>query len=117
MISVHSSDAVIYTIAIGGGFRGAFRSRRLTAMGDHGTLKRLSEETGGSFFNIDGNRDFDQAFAKINEELRNQYSLAFVSSNPLKDGKYRRLKIIPRDATYRIQARKGYYAPKGSDSQ
>jgi VWFA-related protein len=117
MIAVHSSDAVIYSIAIGGGFRGAFRSRRMMAMGDHGTLKRLSEETGGSFFNIDDSRDFDQAFARINEELRNQYSLAFVSSNPLKDGKYRRLKIIPRDQTNRIQARKGYYASKGSDSQ
>jgi len=77
----------------------------------------LSEETGGSFFNIDDSKDFDQAFARINEELRNQYSLGFVSSNPLKDGKYRRLKIIPRDQTYRIQARKGYYAAKGSDSQ
>ena len=84
------------------------------AMGDrgHSVMKRLSEETGGSFFDIDDQRDFDVAFARINEELRTQYSIGYVSSNRLNDGKYRKIKVIPRDPSYRIQARKGYYAAK-----
>jgi len=114
MIAVHGSDAVIYSIALGSDARGPFRRRR--PAGDHGTLKHLSEETGGTFFYIDNRRDFDGAFSRINEELRNQYSLAFVSSNPVKDGRYRKIRIIPRDPTYRIQARKGYYAAR-EDSQ
>jgi len=117
MIAVHGSDAVIYSIAIGGSWQNGFRNRRSAGIGDHGTLKRLSEETGGSFFRVDARREFDEAFATIDEQLRRQYSLGFVSSNAVKDGKYRRIRIIPRDSTFRIQARKGYYAPRRPDSQ
>jgi VWFA-related protein len=109
MVAVHNADAVIYSIAIGSGWLGS-SSRVLGGSGGHGVMKRLSEETGGSFFNIDHQSDFESAFARIDEELRNQYSIGYISSNRLNDGKYRRIKIVPRDPTYRIQARKGYYA-------
>jgi len=117
MRAVHATDTVVYTIAIGGwrGF-GGYGRRTVGGFGDHGTLKKLSVETGGSFFSISDRQDFSDAFAKINEELRNQYSLGYVSSNPLKDGKYRRIKITPRDPTHRIQARKGYYAAQKPDT-
>jgi VWFA-related protein len=117
MIAVHGSDSVIYTISIRPRWRGTYRGRRSIGVVDQGTLKRLAEETGGTYFHTDDRRDFDDAFAKINEQLRAQYSLAYVSSNTVKDGKYRRIRIIPRDSTYRIQARKGYYAAKRHDSQ
>ena len=32
-----------------------------------------------------------------------------------RDGKYRQIKIVPRDSSYNIRARKGYYAAKNSD--
>ncbi len=119
LATAHGSDAVIYTIAIGGGRWLGARGRRGTRFGsgDHGALKQLSEETGGTFFNIDKMQEFDEAFARINEELRNQYSIGYVSTNAARDGKYRRIRIIPRDQSYRIQARKGYYAAKRPDSQ
>jgi len=119
MFATHAADVVIYSIAIGGGWHSFGFGRRAmsTSFGGHGIMKRLSEETGGSYFDIDDRRDFHVAFARINEELRNQYSLGYVSSNPIKDGKFRRIKIIPRDPTYRIQARKGYYAASKASTQ
>jgi VWFA-related protein len=118
MRAVHASDTVVYTIAIGGRWRGfgGYGRRGAGGFGDHGTLKRLSAETGGSFFDIRDRQSFSDAFSQINQELRNQYSIGYVSSNPLKDGKYRRIKITPRDPTLRIQARKGYYAAQKPDT-
>jgi len=118
MRAVHGSDTVVYTIAIATRWHLGGYGRRSVGggFGDHGTLKRLSVETGGSFFDINDRQSFSDAFARINQELRNQYSIGYVSSNPLKDGKYRRIKIIPRDPTYRIQARKGYYAAQKPDT-
>ena len=60
-------------------------------------------------------------------QLRKQYSLGFVPTNPSKDGKFHKLKIDVVDdqgnplrivnekgkvVKYRIVARDGYYAPK-----
>ena len=118
--AIHSSDAVVYSLAVGGrwpGFGSYRRGSRSVGFGDHRMMKRLSEETGGSFFDIDNRNELTAAFARIGAELRNQYSIGYVSSNPLKDGKYRRIKIIPRDSSYRIQARKGYYAAAKPVSQ
>jgi VWFA-related protein len=117
MVAIHNADCVIYSIAIGGSRIGFNAPRALGGAGGYGVMKKFSEETGGSFFRVDDQREFESAFAQINQELRNQYSIGYVSSNRLNDGKYRRIKIVPRDPTYRIQARKGYYAANNSGSQ
>jgi VWFA-related protein len=113
IIAVHASNAVIYSMAIGTHSRGVFP--RLGA-GDPRTLKRLSEETGGGFFPISDERDFDRAFHRIEQELRSQYSLGYVSTNSARDGTYRRIRIIPRDPGYKITARRGYYAAKNPEN-
>jgi Ca-activated chloride channel family protein len=110
LIAAHKSDSVIYSISNGGGF-GRLRS----GGGDPRTLRKLSEETGGDVFFVRNQGDFERIFATIERDLRSQYSLAYRSSNTAQDGKYRRIKIIPRDPSLQIRARKGYYAAK-SDS-
>jgi VWFA-related protein len=114
LIAAHQSDSVIYAISNsnGGGF-GRFRNQ---GDGDSGTLKKLSEETGGNLFFVRGPGDFEKIFAQIERELRSQYSLAYSSSNAKMDGKYRRIRIIPRDSSLQITARKGYYAAKGDSN-
>jgi len=74
-------------------------------------LKRFSLETGGTVYFVSSRSDLTEVFAQISDELRSQYSLAYVSSNPARDGKFRRIRIIPKDATYKVKARQGYYAP------
>jgi VWFA-related protein len=123
LVAAHKSDSVIYGIfnAVtgfyspygrrGGGGRGVV----FGGGGDIGTLKRFSDETGGTTFSVNNQNSFQKVFDQISEELRSQYSLGYVSTNTAKDGKYRQIKIIPRVSSYTVKARKGYYAAKSTD--
>jgi Ca-activated chloride channel homolog len=114
--AAHESNAVIYSIS--NSDRGFFNRRRGFGEGDPSTLKQFSEETGGAVFFLEGERDgFRKIFDQIAKELRAQYSLGYISTNTAKDGKYRRIKITPRDSKYKVQARKGYYAAKNLETQ
>jgi VWFA-related protein len=106
--SAQRADVIIYAISnrIGGFFLGGYG-------GDDGTLKKYAEATGGKAFFPSKPQDFKKAFDAIQEELRSQYSLAYSSSNPAKDGSYRVLRIsLPNQKNLKIRAKKGYYAPK-----
>ncbi|HEY3166515.1 MAG TPA: hypothetical protein VGK57_04750, partial [Candidatus Binatia bacterium] len=91
--------------------RGLLYRRRIGG-GDPGTLKRFAEETGGGAFFIDGKTSFEKIFEQIAAELRSQYSIGYVSTNTSKDGKFRQIRIVPRDSSFMVKARKGYYAAK-----
>jgi len=96
MIAAQKSNAVIYSISNSGSPR---------------ALRVMSEETGGAFFKIDRKGDYEKIFDQISLELRTQYSIAYHSSNPARDGKYRQIKIVPKNSNLLVRARKGYYAP------
>ena len=74
-------------------------------------LQDLAEETGGrSFFpyHVD---DLDQSFQDIGDELRNQYSIAYLPTNYVLDGRYHKIRIeIPDHKGYQVRARRGYFA-------
>jgi VWFA-related protein len=115
LVAAHQSDTVIYSIS--NSQRGFF-GRAGTfggGDGDPGTLRKFSEETGGATFFVDRSNSFKKIFDQIAEELRTQYSLGYISTNPNRDGKFREIKIVPRNSSYKVRARKGYYAPKDSD--
>jgi VWFA-related protein len=123
LVSAHMSDAVIYAISNAvtgffasgpyGGRRG--RGRVYGGGGDIGTLRKFSEETGGTTFVVSNQNSFQKIFDQISEELRSQYSLGYVSTNTAKDGKYHQIKIVARGSGYTVKARKGYYAAKSTD--
>jgi len=50
-------------------------------------------------------------FETIQEELRSQYSLGYVSSNAARDGSYRKLQVEVRPKGFKVEVRKGFYAP------
>lgn len=80
---------------------------------DFGALKDFARSTGGSFFKSDVNlAKIRAAFARINGEIKNQYSLAYVSSNKRRDGQFRKLEVKLKKRGLRISHRKGYYAPR-----
>ena len=115
LIAAHQADAVIYSISNTLPRRGFFGRRGGRASGDMRTLKTLSEETGGAVFVLDNDSDFEDIFSQIAEELRTQYSLGYVSTNPARDGKYRKIEIKHRDKNLRVRSRRGYYAPSEDD--
>jgi len=108
VVAAYNSEAVIYSISnrIGGFFN-------LPGTGNPETLKQFSSATGGTVFFVGGRSDLTRVFERISQELRTQYSLAYTSTNTTRDGKYRRIRIVPRNPTHRVKSRSGYYAPTG----
>jgi len=79
---------------------------------DFGALKDFAQDTGGLF--VDSEIDPDrlrEAFAKINGEIKNQYSIGYVSHNKARDGAFREIKVRLKKRGLKVKHRKGYYAP------
>ncbi|MBZ5533675.1 MAG: VWA domain-containing protein [Acidobacteriia bacterium] len=74
------------------------------------TLTTLAADTGGKAF-LDTN-DLGTVFDRVQRDTSAYYVLGFKSSNPLKDGKYRRIQVKINRPGLNIEFRKGYYAPK-----
>jgi VWFA-related protein len=73
-------------------------------------LSALADATGGhAFFPFEAS-DLAANFQEIARELRSQYSLAYVSTNPAHDGTFRKITIQPVDANLRVRAKDGYFA-------
>lgn len=76
-------------------------------------LKQLAEDTGGRAFFPFKAEDLSESFQGISAELRSQYSLAYRSSNPARDGSFRSIKIETDRKNLKVKSRKGYYAAQG----
>jgi Ca-activated chloride channel family protein len=75
-------------------------------------LRKLAYETGGRVLYPKNFGQLGDVYAEVNEELRNQYTLGYISSNPRKDGSYRHIEVIVDAPDVRVSARPGYYAPR-----
>jgi VWFA-related protein len=72
------------------------------------TLSTLAADTGGKAF-FDTN-DFGGVFTQVQKDSSAYYVLGFTSTNALKDGHYRRLKVEVKRADVKLEFRPGYYA-------
>jgi len=74
-------------------------------------LQSLADETGGRAFFPYRVDDLDQSFQDIGDELRNQYSIAYLPTNSVLDGRYHKIRIdVPEHKGYQVRARQGYFA-------
>jgi Ca-activated chloride channel family protein len=74
-------------------------------------LQDLADETGGRAFFPYHVDDLDQSFQDIGDELRNQYSIAYIPTHSTLDGKYHKIRIeVPDHKGYQVRARRGYFA-------
>jgi VWFA-related protein len=102
------ADAIVYSIYYVD--RYFYMSAGMIGSGGEGDLRKISEETGGHVFSVNGKHPLNQVFKEIQDEMRNQYSIGYVSTNPKKDGTFRHIEIKTNQSEYRVQARNGYYA-------
>jgi VWFA-related protein len=72
------------------------------------TLSTLATDTGGKAF-FDTN-DFGGAFSQVQKDTSVYYVLGFTSNNPLKDGRFRHLKVQVNRPDLKLEFRSGYYA-------
>jgi Ca-activated chloride channel homolog len=74
-------------------------------------LRQLAYETGGRVLYPNSFGQLDNIYAQVDEELRNQYTVGYISTNTMKDGSYRRIEVRVNEPGATVSARPGYYAP------
>ena len=73
------------------------------------TLVTLAGDTGGRAF-LDSN-DFSQVFRRVQEDTSTYYLLGYRTSNPVRDGRFRRITVKVNRPDLKLVYRRGYYAP------
>lgn len=82
----------------------------ITERGDR-ILEYFAAQTGGrAFFPFEAS-DLARNFQDISNELRSQYSLAYISTNQAHDGTFRAISIVPVEKGLHVRAKSGYFAP------
>jgi len=76
-------------------------------------LRQLSQETGGRAFFPTSVAELAKIYQTISDELSTQYSLAYTSKNPLKNGAWRRIVVRLKPPGLTARTRQGYYGPAG----
>ena len=100
------AEAVIYAIGIGDNFYDGV---------DEGSLKKITERTGGRAYFPRDEAELRQAFRQIQEEMRSQYLVAYEPTNQALDGTYRKIEVqiaSPelQKQKVRLTHREGYFA-------
>jgi VWFA-related protein len=101
----------------GGGRRGGGRFPQPSGGGRNGVdgkkiLERLSQETGGGYFEVSSKMPLDKIYDRIEEELRNQYSLGYIPSHTpdQSSGGYHKIVVTVKRKGLTVRARDGYYS-------
>lgn len=104
---VRSTAVTIYPVAFAGerpNSPEAFRARAF--------LSGLAEASGGRVFQPTASRELAAIYQSILDELGSQYVLGYVSDNPKRDGKFRRITVELKRPGLKLRHRPGYDAPK-----
>jgi len=96
------ADALVYAIGIGD---------RYSFGVDEGALRKITEQTGGRAYFPHNERELRDAFVQIEQDLREQYLVAYSPSNKARDGSYRRIQIELLNPTFRKEKLKLTYRP------
>ncbi len=77
--------------------------------------ERLADESGG--FSVKNANDLGRGMARVAAESTAYYLLGYRSSNPARDGRFRKIKVEVRRKGVNVRARAGYYAPARNDDR
>ena len=106
--SADRADTLIYSILYADpgayGFFGGRDGRKV--------LQRMAGETGGGFFEVSRKQTIDQVFEILQQELRTQYNLGYVSDKPVRVSEFRKIQLTAREKNLAVQARRQYWAQR-----
>jgi VWFA-related protein len=97
------AETLIYSIFYSDGSYGNSR----------GIMRDLAKNTGGGYFEVSKKFPIDQVYAVIEEDLRNQYSLGFVTDRPTEVSQFRKLQLAVDRPGMVVQSRDRYWAGPG----
>jgi VWFA-related protein len=98
--AAQKADVIVYVLLISDPQYGS----------DPHEMGQMAEQTGGRVIVVNNPEKLHKAFTEISNELRSQYNIGYYPTNEKHDGAFRKIEIKSKDG-YKIQARKGYYAP------
>jgi Ca-activated chloride channel homolog len=104
------SNVLIYTIST---------AELGSSDGNSGLLKKLAQRSGGATYAPRTELAVVEAFREIAGNIRRGYSIGYVPTNTVHDGRYRRVKVSVRAPGYRnlsVIARDGYLAAHHTDA-
>ena len=122
----HASDTAVYPISIEE-FISVRTNDTIGSLQAKNALTTIAKYTGGQAYFPRFEAEIPSDYQQIAGQLRTQYSLGFIPSNPSRDGKFHKLKIElvdqegnslritnqkGKEVKYRVVAREGYFAPK-----
>jgi Ca-activated chloride channel family protein len=105
---VRTSHVTIYPVA----FQGQLRPGSRDALHARAFLGWLAEASGGRVFAPHASRELAAIYQQILDELSSQYVIGYVSDNPARDGRYRRLAVEVKKRGLKVRHRPGYEVPK-----
>jgi Ca-activated chloride channel family protein len=75
-------------------------------------MQEFARETGGRYIHSPDGDKLETAFTNIVDEMRNQYTLTYYSTNNNHDGRFRKLAVAVKAPDLTARTRRGYFAPK-----
>lgn len=73
------------------------------------TMRSLAEETGGRYFEVSKNKSISQIYREIEDEMRNQYTIAYTSDRQDESKDFRKISLTLTDKNLTARTRPGYY--------
>jgi VWFA-related protein len=110
--SILFSDPDAYGIPLGSILRTRSIPIPLSSPDGAGALMRLAKETGGAFFEVSKKLGIDQIFDLIQEELRSQFSIGYVSDLPVRISEFRKIQLAARQKGLITRTRDKYWAQR-----
>jgi len=89
----------------GGGNRGG--GQQAPRVDGKKILEQIARETGGAYFDVSSKMPLDKIYDRIEEDLRNQYSLGYSPDQP--SGGYHKIKVTTKAKNAVLLTREGYY--------
>jgi Ca-activated chloride channel family protein len=108
--AARANEVMIYSVGLKSDF---FNGARQVRSSPDSSLRRLAEETGGGYFELERTADLAPTFTRVAQELHSQYVLGFTPT--VLDGKVHRLSVRSKRPGTTIRTRRSYLASASSN--
>jgi Ca-activated chloride channel homolog len=98
-------EVMVYAIGLQSEF---FNGQRMVRSRPDRSLRKLAEETGGGYFELEKTAELAPTFTRVAQELHSQYSLGFSPS--VLDGKEHKLEVRTKQSGLTTRSRRSYIA-------
>ena len=105
MDRARNDEVMVYSIGLESNY---FNGQRMVKSKPDGGIKKIADETGGGYFELQKTADLAPTFSRVAQELHSQYVLGFAPTQL--DGKVHRLSIRTKQPGMNVRARRSYLA-------